>query len=127
MVFTDSTSTSKRRSTVERISISINAGDDVVSLRCNRLTAPGDTQPGKPLFQLVGDGMLIVLIPTYIASHGIDAGDLDQLLEQFGYFADSIALESSQEALLGEISAQEVADKWAEFLTEEYGRWKAAQ
>ena len=31
-------------------------------------------------------------------------------LEQFGFFADSIALESSQEALLGDRSAQDVAD-----------------
>ena len=48
-------------------------------------------------------------------------------LEQFGYFADSIALETSQEALLGQISAQDVADQWAAFLTDEYARWKAAQ
>ena len=48
-------------------------------------------------------------------------------LEQFGYFADSIVPESSQEALLGQRSAQELADEWADFLTEEYGKWKAAQ
>lgn len=48
-------------------------------------------------------------------------------LEQFGYFADSIVLESSQQALLGERTAQDVADEWAQFLTEEYARWKAAQ
>ena len=48
-------------------------------------------------------------------------------LEQFGYFADSIALETSQEALLGQKTAQEMADEWAAFLTEEYGKWKAAQ
>ena len=48
-------------------------------------------------------------------------------LEGFGYFADSIALESSQEALLGQRSAQDVADEWAAFLTDEYAKWKAAQ
>lgn len=48
-------------------------------------------------------------------------------LEQFGYFADSIALETSQQALLGEKTAQAVADEWAAFLTEEYGKWKAKQ
>lgn len=48
-------------------------------------------------------------------------------LEKFGFFADSIALESSQEALLGQRSAQDIADEWAAFLTEEYGKWKAAQ
>ena len=48
-------------------------------------------------------------------------------LEQFGYFADSVVLESSQEALLGQRTAQDIADEWAAFLTEEYGKWKAAQ
>lgn len=48
-------------------------------------------------------------------------------LEGFGYFADSIALETSQEALLGQITAQEMADQWAEFLTDEYAKYKAAQ
>ncbi|TLP56805.1 sugar ABC transporter substrate-binding protein [Parasedimentitalea maritima] len=48
-------------------------------------------------------------------------------LEKFGFFADSIALESSQEALLGQRSAQDVADEWAAFLTDEYTAWKAAQ
>ena len=48
-------------------------------------------------------------------------------LEQFGYFADSIVLESSQEALLGQRSAQDIADEWAAFLTKEYASWKAAQ
>ncbi|PZX14356.1 carbohydrate ABC transporter substrate-binding protein (CUT1 family) [Palleronia aestuarii] len=48
-------------------------------------------------------------------------------LEQFGYFADSIALETSQQALLGEITAQELADQWAEFLTAEYARWQDAR
>jgi multiple sugar transport system substrate-binding protein len=62
---------------------------------------------------LNGDQYVPTVMPTY--------------LEQFGYFADSIALESSQEALLGQISAQEVADKWADFLTNEYSRWKEAQ
>jgi multiple sugar transport system substrate-binding protein len=62
---------------------------------------------------LNGDQYIPTVMPTY--------------LEQFGYFADSIALESSQEALLGDLTAQELADTWAEFLTAEYGRWKAAQ
>ena len=48
-------------------------------------------------------------------------------LEGFGYFADSIALETSQQALLGEISAQDMADEWAEFLTEEYEKYQAAK
>ena len=48
-------------------------------------------------------------------------------LEQWGYFASTVLLESSQEALLGQRSAQDVADEWAELLTEEYAKWKAAQ
>ncbi|WP_420006001.1 ABC transporter substrate-binding protein [Arenibacterium sp. LLYu02] len=48
-------------------------------------------------------------------------------LKQFGYFADSIALETSQEALLGQKTAQEMADEWADFLTTEYAAWKAEQ
>jgi multiple sugar transport system substrate-binding protein len=48
-------------------------------------------------------------------------------LEKFGFFADSIALDSSQQALLGERSAQDMADEWADFLTKEYAAWKATQ
>lgn len=48
-------------------------------------------------------------------------------LEQWGYFASSVLLESSQEALLGQRSAQDVADEWAEMLTAEYAKWKAKQ
>lgn len=48
-------------------------------------------------------------------------------LEQFGYFADSIALETSQQALLGQITVQQMADQWAEFLTEEYAKWQESQ
>ena len=62
---------------------------------------------------LNGDAYEPLIMPTY--------------LEQFGYFADAIALETSQQALLGDITAQEMADIWAEFLTEEYGRWQAEQ
>ncbi len=48
-------------------------------------------------------------------------------LEKFGFFADSIALESSQEALLGQRSAEDIASEWADFLTDEYTKWKADQ
>lgn len=48
-------------------------------------------------------------------------------LEQWGYFASTVLLESSQEALLGQRSAQDVADEWAELLTDEYAKWKASQ
>ncbi|MFA3920946.1 ABC transporter substrate-binding protein [Ruegeria hyattellae] len=48
-------------------------------------------------------------------------------LEQWGYFGSTLLLESSQEALLGQRSAQDVADEWAEFLTDEHAKWKANQ
>jgi len=48
-------------------------------------------------------------------------------LEKFGFFADSLALESSQEALLGQRSAEDIAKEWADFLTEEYANWKSSQ
>jgi multiple sugar transport system substrate-binding protein len=63
--------------------------------------------------ELNGEAWVPTIMPTY--------------LEQFGYFADSIALESSQEALLGDRTAQDVADEWAAFLTDEYAKWQAAQ
>jgi multiple sugar transport system substrate-binding protein len=52
---------------------------------------------------------------------------LPTYLEGFGYFGSTLALESSQQALLGEITAQEMADQWAEYLSDEYAKWKAKQ
>lgn len=48
-------------------------------------------------------------------------------LKQWGYFASTVLLETSQEALLGQRTAQEVADEWAELLTAEYSTWKESQ
>lgn len=48
-------------------------------------------------------------------------------LEQWGYFTSTVLKDSAQEALLGQKSAQELADQWAEFLTAEYASWKAKQ
>lgn len=48
-------------------------------------------------------------------------------LEGWGYFTSTLMLEGAQAALLGQRSAQEVADEWAAYLTEEHGKWKAAQ
>ncbi|NRA87345.1 MAG: extracellular solute-binding protein, partial [Rhizobiales bacterium] len=48
-------------------------------------------------------------------------------LEKWGYFSSTIALETSQEALLGQRSAKEMADEWAEFLNVEYAKWKKSQ
>lgn len=38
-------------------------------------------------------------------------------LEEFAFFKDSMATSSSQKALLGEITPQELADEWAAYLT----------
>lgn len=48
-------------------------------------------------------------------------------LEEWGYFTSTILLESSQEALLGQRTAQDVADEWAATLTEAYANWQADQ
>jgi multiple sugar transport system substrate-binding protein len=47
-------------------------------------------------------------------------------LEGFGYFADQLSIETAQQALLGEITAQQLADQWAEYLTAEYAKYKDA-
>lgn len=48
-------------------------------------------------------------------------------LEEWGFFASTILLETSQEALLGQRSAQDLADEWAEFLNDAYADWQADQ
>jgi multiple sugar transport system substrate-binding protein len=48
-------------------------------------------------------------------------------LEEYGYWADSIAIQTGQEALLGQRSAKEVADEWAAYLTEAQKKWLAKQ
>ena len=47
-------------------------------------------------------------------------------LEGFGYFADQLSIETAQQALLGEITAQELADQWAEYLNEEQAKFEEA-
>ncbi|WP_223423952.1 ABC transporter substrate-binding protein [Tateyamaria pelophila] len=63
--------------------------------------------------QLNGEEYVPTIMPTY--------------LEQWGYFGSTMVIETAQEALLGQRTAQDLADEWAAFLTEEYGKWKAAQ
>jgi multiple sugar transport system substrate-binding protein len=38
-------------------------------------------------------------------------------LEEFALFKDSIAIKTSQQALLGDITAKQLADQWAAYLT----------
>lgn len=63
--------------------------------------------------ELNGEQYVPTIMPTY--------------LEQWGYFNSTIVMETAQQALLGERTAQDLADEWAQFLTEEYGKWNAAQ
>lgn len=63
--------------------------------------------------ELNGDAWVPTIMPTY--------------LEQWGYFTSTVLKDSAQEALLGQVSAQDLADQWAGYLTDEYGKWKAKQ
>ncbi|WBU63926.1 ABC transporter substrate-binding protein [Paracoccus aerodenitrificans] len=47
------------------------------------------------------------IVPTVMPSH----------LEEFAFFKDSMAISTGQQALLGEITPQELATQWAEYLT----------
>jgi multiple sugar transport system substrate-binding protein len=48
-------------------------------------------------------------------------------LEEFGYFADVLVVQSGQEALLGERTAEDVATEWADYLTAAQKKWLSAQ
>ena len=48
-------------------------------------------------------------------------------LEEFGYFADVMVVQTGQEALLGERTAEDVANEWADYLTTAQKKWLAAQ
>jgi len=46
-------------------------------------------------------------------------------LEKLGYLFDVMSVETSQKALLGQMTAQEVADQWAKYLTDAQKEWLA--
>lgn len=46
-------------------------------------------------------------VPTVMPTH----------LEEFAFFKDSLAIRTGQEALLGDISPEDLAEQWAEYLT----------
>jgi multiple sugar transport system substrate-binding protein len=48
-------------------------------------------------------------------------------LEEFGYFADVTVVQTGQEALLGQRSAEDVANEWAEYLTAAQQKWLASR
>jgi multiple sugar transport system substrate-binding protein len=63
--------------------------------------------------ELNGEQYVPTTMPTY--------------LEKWGYFTSTVLLESSQEALLGQRTAQDIADEWAEMLNAEYAKWQESQ
>ncbi|MGF1475993.1 MAG: ABC transporter substrate-binding protein [Geminicoccaceae bacterium] len=48
-------------------------------------------------------------------------------LEEFAYFADVISIQTGQELLLGQRTAEDVAGEWASYLTDAYAKWQAQQ
>ncbi len=48
-------------------------------------------------------------------------------LPEFAFFADSLALQSAQDALLGNKSAEELAAEWASYLTDAQQKWLSQQ
>jgi multiple sugar transport system substrate-binding protein len=48
-------------------------------------------------------------------------------LPAFGYFADVLSIQGGQELLLGQRSAEDVAQEWADYLTDGYEEWKSHQ
>ena len=48
-------------------------------------------------------------------------------LPELGEFFDVIAVETSQAALLGQMTAEELGQEWDAFLTEAQQRWMAEQ
>ncbi len=56
-------------------------------------------------------------IPTVMPTH----------LEEFAFFKDSLVIKTSQEALLGDITPEELANTWAEYLTKAQQNFLAKQ
>ncbi|THV20930.1 ABC transporter substrate-binding protein [Peteryoungia ipomoeae] len=56
-------------------------------------------------------------VPTVMPTH----------LEEFAFFKDSLVIKTSQQALLGDITPQELADQWAEYLTKAQQKHLAKQ
>ncbi|MBO3762323.1 sugar ABC transporter substrate-binding protein [Ciceribacter sp. L1K22] len=56
-------------------------------------------------------------VPTVMPTH----------LEEFAFFKDSLVIKTSQQALLGDITPQELADQWAAYLTEAQKKHLAKQ
>ena len=56
-------------------------------------------------------------VPTVMPTH----------LEEFAFFKDSLVIKTSQEALLGDISPEDLANQWADYLTKAQQKFLAKQ
>ncbi|TIS31628.1 MAG: sugar ABC transporter substrate-binding protein, partial [Mesorhizobium sp.] len=46
-------------------------------------------------------------------------------LEEFAFFKDSMVIKTSQQALLGDITPEEMANQWADYLTKAQQKYLA--
>jgi multiple sugar transport system substrate-binding protein len=46
-------------------------------------------------------------------------------LEEFAFFADSIAVKTTQQLLLGQLTPQDMATQWADYLTKSQQKFLA--
>ena len=57
--------------------------------------------------------VVLTVMPTY--------------LEEFAFFKDSLAIKTTQEALLGDITPEELANQWADYLTKAQQKFLASK
>ncbi len=60
-----------------------------------------------------------------LADKDISPMSMPTYLEEFAFFKDSLAIKTSQEALLGDISADELSAQWADYLTKAQQKYLA--
>ncbi|MNT43944.1 hypothetical protein D3C72_1804410 [compost metagenome] len=48
-------------------------------------------------------------------------------LEEFAFFKDSLVIKTSQEALLGDISPEDLAKQWADYMTKAQQKFLASK
>ncbi|MDI7861996.1 sugar ABC transporter substrate-binding protein [Rhizobiaceae bacterium n13] len=63
--------------------------------------------------ELADKDVVLTVMPTY--------------LEEFAYFKDSLAIKTTQEALLGDITPEELANQWAGYLTAAQQKYLASK
>ena len=72
------------------------------------------TEQFKGWFQELNDPNIV---PTVMPTH----------LEEFAYFKDSLVIKTSQQALLGEISPDDLAKQWADYMTAAQQKYLASK